>query len=128
MDLTRRQATGVQVMGDEHMWRVGLAGELQTKIGRTAENVTRIRLEPERVPPSLRHLIPLAARYGISDDLIRGDLIARTGRADLDVLQVAVAAHAQLLDEWLAGPDAVGPYYSDEYVAFLAMRMAADGV
>jgi hypothetical protein len=119
---------GVQMMGDERMLRVGLNGELQTHHASTAENVTCIRLDPERVPGSLRHLILLAERFGISDDLMRGDVIASTVRADLDVLQEAVADHVHLLDEWLAGPEAVGPYYSDEYVAFLAMRMAADGV
>jgi hypothetical protein len=128
MELTRRETTGVQMMGDERMLRVELAGEPQTQYAHTDENVTRICLESQRVPRSLRHLIPLAERFGISDDLMRGDVLARTARADLDVLRRAVADHAHLLDEWLAGPEAVGPYYSDEYVAFSAMRMAADGV
>jgi hypothetical protein len=38
-----------------------------------------------------------------------------------------VAAHDDAFDEWLAGPETDGPVFSDEYTAFSALRMVADG-
>ena len=32
------------------------------------------------------------------------------------------------LDDWLAGPEADGPTFSEEYIAFSALRRAADYV
>jgi hypothetical protein len=38
----------------------------------------------------------------------------------------AVEKYDSEFDLWLAGPEAAGPEYSDEYIAFSALRMAAD--
>lgn len=86
----------------------------------------QIQLSPERVPETLRGLVPLAERFGLSDDSYRLNLVARTPAEDLADLRVRVRQHDSLLDEWLAGPDADGPGFSQEYIAFSAMRMAAD--
>jgi hypothetical protein len=103
------------------------AGAMRAEYGLTAENRPTIRLDPARVPEPLRHLIPLAERFGISDDLIRADVVAKTPAAELDALRAAVQAHDEAFDEWLAGPEASGPAFSAEYIAFSALRMTADG-
>lgn len=85
-----------------------------------------LRLDPAEVPPGLRHLIPLAERYGITDDRDRGRLVRASSPEELAELKAAVTRHDDQLDEWLAGPEADAPPFSKEYLAFSAMRMAAD--
>jgi hypothetical protein len=104
------------------------AGETRAKYGLTAENRPTIHLDVAKVPAALRHLIPLAERFGVSDDLIREDLLAKTTADALEAMREAVRPHEDAFDAWLAGPEADGPGFSDEYVAFTCLRMAADGV
>jgi hypothetical protein len=102
-------------------------GEMRVKYGLTAENRPTIRLDPSNVPTELRHLIPLAEQFGISDDLIRLDVVAKSPLAEVEAMRRVVAAHDNEFDAWLAGPEANGPGYSKEYLAFSCLRMAADG-
>ena len=111
----------------ESYFEVLPAGEMRRKYGLTAENRPIIKLDPAKVPTSLRHLIPLAEQFGIGDDLIRADVVANTSPSSLKALRDAVAANDDALDAWLAGVEADGPDFSDEYIAFSCMRMAADG-
>lgn len=99
---------------------------LRDKYGLVAENRPTVVLNSDSVPPALRHLIPYAELWGISDDLIRDDLVRRAPKAALDELRQVVRENEDLLDDWLAGSEAAGPRYSPEYTAFSAMRMAAD--
>ncbi len=103
------------------------AGEMRAKYGLTAENRPTIRLNPANVPEELRPLIPLAERFGVSDDLIRTDIVAKSSPVELAAMRAAIAAHDGALDEWLAGSEAEGPEFSGEYIAFTCLRMAADG-
>lgn len=84
------------------------------------------RLDSSQVPAGLRHLIPLAERYGITDDFDREALVTASSPEEIAALKAVVARHDDELDDWLAGPEADEPPYSDEYLAFSAMRMAAD--
>jgi hypothetical protein len=87
---------------------------------------TLLTLDQEQVPRPLWPLIPYAAFWGIVDDWERESLVRK---APLDVrenLKAIVAANDDLLDEWLAGSESSSPNPSQEYVAFSAMRMAAD--
>jgi hypothetical protein len=104
------------------------AGEMRAKYGLTAENRPEIHLDPSRVPDGLRHLIPLAERFGISDDLIRDDFLAKTPKAELLEMKKIVYQHQDLFERWLAGPQSSGPTFSDEYVAFTCLLMSADSV
>ncbi len=113
-------------MSDDDHFEVLPAGEMRRRYNLTAENRPTIRLDPSKVPPMLRALIPLAEQFGISDDLIRDDVLEHSTAADLDAMKQAVEANDDALDEWLSGPVSNGPDYSDEYVAFSCLRMAAD--
>jgi len=117
---------GVTAMDESHC-EVLPAGELRAKYGLTAENRPVIILNPANVPPELRPLIPLAEQFGIGDDLIRADFVAKTPASELEAMRRAVFAQEDAFDERLAGPEANGPEFSDEYVAFTNLRMAADG-
>lgn len=83
-------------------------------------------IDPQRVPVSLRHLIALAQKFGITDDLARETIVSSASMAEIEALKQAVQANDALLDAWLAGPKATGPCFSNEYIVFSAMRMAAD--
>ncbi len=100
------------------------AGEMRDKYGLYAENRPTIRLDPLKVPERLRQLIPLAEQFGISDDLIREDVVAKTPPAEVAAAREAVKALDHVFDECLAGPEADGPEFSDEYIAFSCLRIA----
>jgi hypothetical protein len=109
-------------------FEISPASEMRAKYGLYAENRPLIRLEPSAVPPALQHLIPLAEQFGIGDDLIRTDLVAKTPGFELAKMRQSVESLADEFDAWLAGPEAQGPDFSREYLAFTCLRMAADGV
>jgi hypothetical protein len=102
------------------------AGEMRARYGLTAANRPAISLDPAKVPAAMRPLIPLAERFGNGDDLIREDAVAKASPSEVEARRQAVAAHADAFDEWLAGPEADGPAFSEEHVAFSCLRMAAD--
>jgi hypothetical protein len=83
-------------------------------------------LNASRIPEALRHLLPLAERFGVSDDLDREDLVSKASCEEIALLKQAIAVHDKELDDWLAGPEADRPPYSAEYIAYSAMRMASD--
>ena len=59
-------------MSDKPDWEIVPTGEMQKMYGLYAENRPIVKLDPEKVPPSLRHLIPLAEKWRITDGIIRG--------------------------------------------------------
>lgn len=114
---------------DDHQGRFEFLslGRLKQKYYSSGEEPPPLRLSPENVPAPLRSLIPLAARWGISDDTLRCDAVGKASREELEELQRAVAQFDDDLDMWLAGPEAARAEHSPEYLAFSNMRMAADG-
>lgn len=99
---------------------------LAEKYGLTAENRPTIKLDPLNVPEFLRLVIPYAEIWGISDDLIREDVIDKASSEDLlKLLNFWNSLDYDPVEEWLAGPLASGPNYSDEYIAISCLLMAA---
>ncbi|WP_426337065.1 hypothetical protein ACN9MY_07495 [Pseudoduganella sp. R-31] len=80
----------------------------------------------DKIPLRLRRMLPLAGKFGIADDWAREELVKKSSREELRELKGDVDENEDALDAWLAGPESSGPDYSDEYIAFSAMRMAAD--
>ena len=87
---------------------------------------SKLELDPANVPPQLRHLIPLAEFWGISDDLEREQAVKRASQQQIAELKAAIQCFEDEFDLWLGGSAAEGADFSDEYVAFSSMRMAAD--
>ena len=85
-----------------------------------------MKLIPENVPEQLRHLIRLAEEFGISDNGYRWNRVEKATAEEIKSLKDAIHEHDSLFDDWLAGPEADGPEYTNEYIAFSALRMAAD--
>jgi hypothetical protein len=86
-----------------------------------------MKLDPTKAPESCVHLIPLAERWGIGNDVEREDLV---WSANPEELQVLVDAIRGLPDDgmfdWLAGPESYSTTPTDEYLAFTCMTMAYD--
>lgn len=75
-----------------------------------------------QAPSGLRGIAHYAALWGVSDDGCRSDLIRRSSIELRRNLTLVVKAH----EEWLAGPEAAGPDFTDAYIAYSALLMAAD--
>ncbi len=86
-----------------------------------------VEFDPEKVPIAVRPLIPLAQKWGISDDILRLDTREQASAEEIKDLEQTVKRFEDDLDEWLAGPEASSRPKSPEYVAFSCMRMAAYG-
>ena len=97
--------------------------EAREVYGLTAAKRPPISLRSELVPEQFRCWIPLAEHWGVSDDCIREDLVRAATDAELLELLAFGDAYEQVLDQWLAGPEASRPP-SPEYVAFSALGMA----
>lgn len=85
-----------------------------------------MNLRPSKIPVQLHHLIGLAEKFGLADDKAREDLVTNSSTEERRSMKDALEKYDDEFDLWLAGPEAAGPRYSDEYVAFSALRMAAD--
>ena len=87
-------------------------------------------LNPNNIPSHLRtqllSLAELVEQFGKTDDGERLRAIGAASPDELARLRLAVLKNSEVLDEWLAGPEADGPDYSEEYLAYSAMRMASD--
>lgn len=100
--------------------------EMRNKYGLVSENRPALRLNREKVPEKLRHLIPYAEVWGVGDDLVRDDMVRKAPKQVVDELKRVIELNEDLLDDWLGGEEANNPNPSREYLAFSAMRMAAD--
>ena len=114
-------------MSQDRWFEVGSVGDLRRKYYKPGEAAPVIRLDSRQVPEALRSLIPLAEKWGISDDILRGDFIAAATAAEMEELKNAVQQHIDAIEEWLARPAAEMPPFSPEYLAFTNMLMASDG-
>ena len=100
------------------------ASELQREFQLYAENRPVIRLDPSQVPPNLRHLVPLAEKWGIGDDIIRGDYIDRVNDAAKRELHDSFYGPYEEISAWLSS---FGDRpMSDEAAAFMYAQGALD--
>ena len=97
---------------------------LQEKYGLYAENRPAIKLDPAKVPEDLRHLIPLAEKWGIGDDIIRNDLIDKSTEAEKQELHDALYEPYERITAWLNGFG--GDAMPDEAATFMYMQGALD--
>jgi hypothetical protein len=100
--------------------------ELKRRYGAFYGKSPRVTLEQRNVPTKLWPLLPYAEFWGLADDWTREILINEAPSELLADLKRTVEDFDDDLDEWLAGPEADTSPFSDEYIAFSAMRMAVD--
>jgi hypothetical protein len=77
------------------------ASVLQKKYGLYAENRPKIHIDPVNVPEHLRDLIPMAEKWGISDDIIRSDFEEKANEAEKREFQEALRGRTDTVNAWL---------------------------
>ena len=106
---------------------IGCTGERpgETREQAPAQTATH-QLQADNVPPNLRHLIPLAERWGIGDDVDRAEFGERATDADRQALVKAIAQHQAAITAWL---DSFGTRpLTDEAAAFMYMQLAVEEI
>lgn len=100
------------------------AYDLQKNFGLYAENRPILELDPAQVPAHLRHLVSLAEKWGVGDDIIRNDLIDKSSSAERRELHDAMYEPFERMTEWLNS--FAGQPLSPEAEAFMYMQTALD--
>ena len=90
------------------------------------ESVLPPVLVEEEVPESLRDLIPLAIKFGISDDADRGVMMSAASPEELSELEQKVLPRQQEISDWLDSFPERG--ISDTAAFFLYLGSACDEV
>ena len=103
---------------------IASASDIQKHFGLYVENRPILRLDPVQVPTDLRHLVPLAEKWGIGDDIIRNDLIDKSSSAEKRELHDSLYAPFERIAEWLTS--FAGRPLSAEAEAFMYMQTALD--
>lgn len=102
------------------------ANVLQKKYGLYAENRPEIKLDYTKVPDDLQHLIPLAEKWGIGDDIIRSDFEDKATYAEKKELYDAIFYIHDRIGEWL---DSFGDnIFFEEHSAFMYMLTANEEI
>ena len=101
------------------------SGEMQQKYDLYAETCPKITLDPNNVPEELRHIIPLAEKYGVGCDIRRHDLGSKTSEHDKQALSKALKGSHRHIAKWLnmlrETPISVANPPSEESVAFIRL-------
>src|SRR5206468_8632109 len=92
--------------------------------GLYSENRPEIHLDADQVPRELRHLIPLVETWGIGDDIIRNDFIAKASEGDKRALHDAFYGPYEQVTSWLA--TFRGQAMTTEAEAFMYTQEALD--
>ncbi|MGV3756680.1 MAG: hypothetical protein ACO1QS_14960 [Verrucomicrobiota bacterium] len=99
---------------------------IRSEYGEFLSESSMVDFDENEVPESLRPLIPYASFWGLADDWER-EKLAEKAPAHLKIsLRKMIADNDDALDDWLAGVEASSSNPSSAYIAFSAMRMAAD--
>ena len=100
------------------------AADLQKHFGLYAENRPIVKLDPAHVPAHLRHIVPLAEKWGIGDDIIRNDVINKSSSVERRELHDALYEPFEDITVWLNS--FAGRSLSPEAEAFMYMQSALD--
>jgi hypothetical protein len=103
---------------------IASAANLQKHFGLYAENRPIAKLDPALVPAHLRHIVPLAEKWGIGDDIIRNDLIDKSSSVERRELHDALYEPFEDITVWLNS--FAGRSLSPEAEAFMYMQSALD--
>lgn len=82
------------------------------------------RLDSAAVPADLRHLVRLAERWGIGDDVERNQRVSRATPAEREELRAAITPLNGRITGWLDSFG--GGAMTDEAAAFMYMQLALE--
>jgi hypothetical protein len=80
--------------------------------------VHRVKLDPDRVPVKLHPLIPLAEKWGISDDVAREHLVGQLDESERESIRESIESYSSDIWDWLGGENAMELCQEKEYIAF----------
>ena len=83
------------------------------------------QLDTTQIPAELRSLAPLAAEWGIGDDVEREQRVSRSTAEERRALRASVLPHDQRITAWL-DTFGEGSAMSSEAAAFMYMRLAIE--
>ena len=106
-------------------WEILPANEMKAKYNLTVERYKPPRLDPEKVPEQLRALLPLAAKWGIGDDIIRDDLEQKASEDEKQELKNSLSGRTAEVTQWLDSFEAGKPM-PEEAACFMYMLEALD--
>jgi hypothetical protein len=101
------------------------ANQMKAKYNLTAERYKPPRLDPEKVPEPLRDLLPLAAKWGIGDDIIRDDFEQRASEGEKQELKNSLSGRTAEVTQWLDSFE-VGKPMPEEAACFMYMLEALE--
>ena len=99
-------------------------GETKGTAGRASE-APAVELDASKVPEDLRSLVPLAARWGIGDDVDRNAKVDKATDAERAELKNAIDPASTRITAWLDSFPVGGPM-TDEAAAFMYMHLALE--
>ena len=99
------------------------ADEMKAKYNITSNGYKPPRLDPEEVPEHLRNLLPLAAKWGICDDIIRDDFEQKASEVEKQELKNALTGKMAEITKWLDSFE-VGKLMPEEAACFMYMQLA----
>ena len=103
---------------------LGGCGSEKTGDSSAASTAVAQRLNPQQVPEDLRHLVPLAEKWGIGDDADRNARVESSTPAERSELRAAITPVASSITTWL---DSFGKEpMSNEAAAFMYMQLALE--
>ncbi|MEI6193208.1 MAG: hypothetical protein WCS42_02640 [Verrucomicrobiota bacterium] len=105
------------------LYDVGTVEEFRRR-GFTAETRPVIHIEPQQVPDTLRHLIPLAERWAIACDVRRADYFDKQPEQDIRDFWIAVQPHCQEINHWLDSMPASTKEWPEAAIHFMYMLKA----
>ena len=96
------------------------------RLGFTAETRPVIRIDPQEVPPTLRHLIPVAERWAIACDVRRGDYFSKQSENDIRAFWIAVELHSAQINSWLDSLPPDVTQWPEAAIHFMYMHKGQD--
>lgn len=102
------------------------ASELQREYGLYAENRPDIDIDADEVPERLRDLIPMAEKWGIGDDVIRGDFEKKASHEEKTRFQQACRGRMDQVTVWLDSYNNTDNMMPEAATYFMNMQQALD--
>jgi hypothetical protein len=94
------------------------------RLGFIAETRPTVRIEPNEVPETFRHLIPLAERWAIACDVRRGDYFDKQPEQDVRAFWETVEPLRDEIYRWLDSLPAPVSQWPEAAVHFMYMLKA----
>lgn len=98
---------------------------MREKLNLSVDSLQAVKIDSSKVPADLRNLTPFAEKWGVSDDILRGDLQAKASSEDKAALSAVLKGRNGHITQWL-NSYSKGFTMTDEAAAFTYMQRGLD--